>query len=159
MNNYRNIDNQHRRFKAHVSLFGTTQLHMRNPYVIAWWSATFPGFGHLLLSKYLRGFVLFIWEVVVNYQAKINLAMVDTFSGHIELAKHDLHPRWMLMYIPVYLFGIWDSYRTAVDINNVYLLAEREDAPYNSIASRHSVFADSSMVLSFRKCAFAPMFV
>ena len=132
MNNFSNVDNQYRRFKAHVSLFGTTQLHLRNPYAIAWWSAAFPGFGHLLLSKYLRGFVLFIWEVVVNYEAKINLAMVDSFSGHIELAKHDLHPRWMLMYIPVYLFGIWDSYRTTVDMNNVYLLAERENAPYNS---------------------------
>ena len=33
------------------------------------------------------------------------------------------------------------------------------DAPIHEIASRHSVFADSSMVLSFRKCAFAPMFV
>jgi hypothetical protein len=132
VNNFRNLDNQHRRYKAHVSLFGTTQLHMRSPYTIAWWSAAFPGFGHLLLSKYLRGFVLFVWEVVVNYQAKINLAMVDTFSGHIELAKEDLHPRWMLMYIPVYLFAIWDSYRTATDMNNVYLLAEREDAPFNS---------------------------
>lgn len=132
VNNFRNIENQHRRYKAHVSVFGTTQLHMRNPYAIAWWSAAFPGFGHLLLSKYLRGFVLFIWEVVVNYQANINLAMVDTFGGHIEAAKQDLHPRWMLMYIPVYLFAIWDSYRTTVDMNNVYLLAEREDAPFNS---------------------------
>ncbi|WP_311794840.1 hypothetical protein [Alicyclobacillus acidiphilus] len=36
------------------------------------------------------------------------------------------------MYIPVFIFGIWDSYRTCVDMNNVYLLAEREDAPFNS---------------------------
>jgi TM2 domain-containing membrane protein YozV len=132
LDNFRNLTNQHRRYKAHISVLGTTQLHLHNPYAIAWWSAAFPGFGHLLLSKYLRGFVLFIWEVVVNYQAKINLAIVDSFSGHIELAKQDLDPRWMLMYIPVYIFAIWDSYRTTVDMNNVYLLAEREDAPYNS---------------------------
>jgi len=134
VNNFQNLDNQHRRFKAHVSVFGTTQLHLRSPYVIAWWSAAFPGFGHLLLSKYLRGFALFIWEVVVNYNAKINLALVDTFSGHIALAKHDIQPRWMLMYLPVYLFAIWDSYRTTVDLNNLYLLAEREDAPYNTFS-------------------------
>jgi hypothetical protein len=36
------------------------------------------------------------------------------------------------MYIPVYLFAIWDSYRTTVDMNKVYLLAERENAPLNS---------------------------
>ncbi|MDQ0189906.1 hypothetical protein JI721_05080 [Alicyclobacillus cycloheptanicus] len=134
MDNYRNRNNKYRRYKAYVSVLGTTQLHRHNPYIVAWWSAAFPGFGHLLLSKYLRGFALFIWEVFVNYQARINLAMVDTFRGHIELAKYDLHPRWALMYIPVYLFGIWDSYRTAVDMNNLYLLAEHEDAPYNTFS-------------------------
>lgn len=70
-------------------LAGTTQFHLRNPYVIAWWSAAFPGFGHLLLSKYLRGFTLFMWEVVVNYNAKINLAMVHSFCGDIETAKEE----------------------------------------------------------------------
>ncbi|CAM3403963.1 hypothetical protein [Marinicrinis lubricantis] len=132
MDSYRNLENKFRRYKAHVSTAGTTQFHLRNPYTIAWWSAAFPGFGHLLLSKYLRGLVLFIWEVIVNYQAKINLAMVHSFCGNIDSAKEILDPRWMLMYIPVYLFGIWDSYRTTVDMNKVYLLAEREDAPFNA---------------------------
>jgi TM2 domain-containing membrane protein YozV len=132
MDNFKNIDNKYRRYKAHVGIFGTTQFHLRNPYIIAWWSAAFPGFGHMLLNKYLRGSVLFIWEVFVNYQAKINLAMVHTFSGNFELAKETIDSRWMLMYIPVYIFAIWDSYRTTVDMNKVYLLAEREDAPFNS---------------------------
>jgi TM2 domain-containing membrane protein YozV len=134
LDNYRNVDNKFRRYKAHLSIAGTTQFHLRNPYVIAWWSAAFPGFGHLLLSKYLRGLTLFIWEVIVNYNAKINLAMVHSFCGDIDKAKDVLDPRWMLMYIPVYLFGIWDSYRTSVDMNKVYLLAEKENAPFNSFS-------------------------
>ncbi|MFH5184083.1 hypothetical protein ACHHV8_16370 [Paenibacillus sp. TAB 01] len=134
MDNFNNIENKFRRYKAYVSTAGTTQFHLRNPYIIAWWSAAFPGFGHLLLSKYLRGLVLFIWEVVVNYHAKINLAMVHSFCGNIELAKESLDTRWMLMYIPVYIFGIWDSYRTCIDMNKVALLAEREDAPFNSFS-------------------------
>jgi hypothetical protein len=69
MDNFKNLDNKYRRYKAHVSIFGTTQFHLRNPYTIAWWSAAFPGFGHFLLSKYLLGLILFIWEVFVNYQA------------------------------------------------------------------------------------------
>jgi hypothetical protein len=77
---------------------------------------------------------LFVWEVTVNYQAKINVAMVYSFCGQIELAKRTIDTRWMLMYIPVYLFSIWDSYRTAVDMNKVYLLAEKEDAPYNTFS-------------------------
>lgn len=133
MNNYSN-DNTARRYKAHVSVLGTTQIHLRNPYIIGWWSAAFPGFGHLLLSKYLRGYALFIWEVIVNLNAHINLAMIYSFQGNIEMAKDVLNTRWLLMYIPVYLFGIWDSYRTTIDMNKVFLLAEREDHPFNSFS-------------------------
>ncbi|MCM3728807.1 hypothetical protein M3226_24500 [Neobacillus cucumis] len=133
MNNYTN-DNTARRYKAHVSTLGTTQLHLRNPYIIAWWSAAFPGFGHLLLSKYLRGYALFLWEVVVNINAHVNLSMIYSFQGNIDMAKDVLNTRWLLMYIPVYIFGIWDSYRTTIDMNRVYLLAEREDHRFNSFA-------------------------
>lgn len=133
MNNYTN-DNTARRYKAHVSILGTTQLHLRNPYIIAWWSAAFPGFGHLLLSKYLRGYALFIWEVVVNVKAHVNAAMIHSFQGNIDMAKDVLDTRWLLMYIPVYLFGIWDSYRTTVDMNKVYFLAEREEHRFNTFS-------------------------
>jgi len=75
MNNYTN-DNTARRYKAHVSIVGTTQLHLRNPFIIAGWSAAFPGFGHLLLSKYLRGYSLFMWEILVNNMAHLNQAIM-----------------------------------------------------------------------------------
>ncbi|MFC4324193.1 hypothetical protein [Litchfieldia salsa] len=133
MNNYAS-NNHPRRFRAHVSFLGTTQLYSRNPYVVAWWSAAFSGLGHFMLSKYLSGALLFTWEVLINYQAKINLAMVYTFCGKIELAKETLDTRWMLMYIPVYLFAIWDSYRTAVSMNNVSVLASREDTLFNTFS-------------------------
>src|SRR6478752_2695697 len=131
MDNYKN-DNTARRYIAHVSIFGTTQIHLRNPYIIAWWSAAFPGFGHLLLSKYLRGFVLFIWEVVINLQSNINVATIHSFQGDIDMAKESLNTRWLLIYIPVYIFAIWDSYRTTVDLNKIYILAERESHAFNS---------------------------
>jgi TM2 domain-containing membrane protein YozV len=131
MKNY-SATNKERRFKAYVSTLGTTQLHLRNPYIIAWWSAAFPGFGHLLLSKYLRGFTLFLWEILINVMGKINLAIVYSFTGNIEMAKEVIDPRWLLMYLPVYIFGIWDSYRTTVDLNKTFLLAERENARFTS---------------------------
>ncbi|MGG3692236.1 hypothetical protein [Heyndrickxia ginsengihumi] len=34
----------------------------------------------------------------------------------------------------MYLFGIWDSYRTTIDMNKVYLLAEREEHRFNSFS-------------------------
>ncbi|AKL97125.1 putative membrane protein [Clostridium aceticum] len=117
-----------RRQKAYVSIFGTTQLHLRNPYVIAWWSAAFPGAGHMLLSKYLRGFLLFLWEVIVNIQSNLNLAILYSFIGRFDRAKEVLDTQWLLLYIATYIFAIWDGYRTAADINNYYVLAAREDA-------------------------------
>lgn len=133
MDNFTN-DNTARRYRAHVSTLGTTQIHLRNPYIIAWWSAAFPGFGHLLLSKYLRGFVLFIWEVVVNVNCNLNLSMIYSFQGEIEKAKEILDTRWLLIYIPVYIFAIWDSYRTTVDLNKIFVLTEREEHRFNSFS-------------------------
>lgn len=117
-----------RRSVAYLSIIGTTQLHLRNPYIIALWSAAFPGMGHLLLSKYLRGFLLFIWEVLINYKAHINLMIFYSFLGDFEKAKQVADIRWMSLYIPTYIFTIWDSYRTTIDLNHAYMLAAREDA-------------------------------
>lgn len=38
MDNYTN-NNTTRRYTAHISVLGTTQIHLRNPLIIAWWSA------------------------------------------------------------------------------------------------------------------------
>lgn len=53
--------------------------------------------------------------------------MIYSFTGHFELAKLALDTKWMLLYIPVYLYAIWDSYRTAVDLNKIYILAKNEN--------------------------------
>lgn len=118
-----------RRLRAYLGITDTPILHLRNPYIIAFWSVTFPGFGHLLLGKYYRGFLLVTWEFFINVYSKVNTAMAYSFMGNIELAKEVLNVRLLHMYIPVYLFCIWDSYRTTVDLNNEYILAERENAP------------------------------
>lgn len=133
MDNY-TTTNTARRYKAHVSIFGTTQIHLRSPAIIAWWSAAFPGFGHLLLSKYLRGFVLFIWEVIVNTQAHVNLAIIYSIQGKFEMATNVLDSRWLLVYLPVYFFAIWDSHRTTVDMNKVSKLADHEQHQFNTFS-------------------------
>lgn len=60
--------------------------------------------------------------------------MIYSFQGEIQRAKDILDTRWLLIYIPVYLFAIWDSYRTTVDMNNVYVLAEHEEHKFNSFS-------------------------
>lgn len=117
-----------RRYIAYVSPYCTTQLHLRNPFVIAWWSLAFPGLGHLLLSKCLRGYLLLLWEVFVNFNAHINLAILYSFTGRFQMAKDVLDLNWVLLYIPTYIFSVWDTYRTTIDLNQQYQLAAREDA-------------------------------
>lgn len=118
---------------AHLSIFGTTQIHLRNPYIVAMWSVAFPGYGHLLLSKYLRGFSLVLWELFINQKTHLNTAMVYTFIGEIDAAKEVLDIRYMHLYIPVYLFAIWDSYRTTVDLNKIYLINEHGSPPVDQL--------------------------
>jgi hypothetical protein len=118
-----------RRVLAHISLFGICQLHLRNPNVVAFWSAMFPGAGHFILSRYLRGYILFFWEFFVNAMAHVNLALYYTLLGKIDMVKDVVDIRWSLMYVPAYLFAIWDSYRSADDLNKHYALAMSEDAP------------------------------
>ncbi|HEY8908923.1 MAG TPA: hypothetical protein VIM51_01395 [Desulfosporosinus sp.] len=117
-----------RRYLAYVGLFGTTQLHLKNPFVVAGWSLALPGLGHLLLSKYIRGYLLFLWELFVNVNAHVNLAILYSFTGRFQMAKDVLDINWIVLYIPTYIFAIWDSYRTTVDLNHQYILAAREDA-------------------------------
>ena len=103
-------------------------MHLRSPWIIALWSAIFPGCGHMLLSRYLTGFILFIWEVFINLKAQLNLSIFYSFIGEFDAAKAVLDNRWLLLYIPTYLFTVWDSYRLTIDMNNNYILSSREDA-------------------------------
>ncbi|HEY0827230.1 MAG TPA: hypothetical protein VGE40_03975 [Bacilli bacterium] len=121
-----------RRPQAIMSVVGTNSLHLRHPAIMAFWSFAFPGFGHLLLHKYIRGYLLILWEMVINIKAEVNLSMYYSFTGQFELAKQTIDLRWYLLYTSVFVFAIWDSYRTTVDSNNLFTLARREGAPISA---------------------------
>lgn len=99
--------------------------HLRNPYVIAWWSAAFPGFGHISMGNYAIGFLLFFWELFINTKANLNIAILYSFTGRFQLAKEIVDNHWLLLYAPVYIFTIWDSYQRALKYNQVSILADR----------------------------------
>ncbi|MDF2963915.1 MAG: hypothetical protein K0S39_5650, partial [Paenibacillus sp.] len=67
--------------------------------------------------------------LVINHQAKINLGIMYTLQGHFEKAKATINERWFILYVGIYMYAIWDSYRSTIDMNKQYLLADREDAP------------------------------
>lgn len=115
--------------KGQISVWGVNSVYPRTPWVAAWWSFTFPGFGHMFLGKYLPGFILIIWELVVNNMSHLNEAIALSFLGRFEEATDVLNQDWALLYVSVYVFSIWDSYRCAVEIKKSHVLSEIEDAP------------------------------
>ncbi|MFC0211704.1 hypothetical protein ACFFK0_04415 [Paenibacillus chartarius] len=114
-----------------MSTFNATILRMRNPYVQMWWSAALPGFGHLMLGKYLQGFILVGWEFFANMHASLNQAIYMSMVGDFDGAKATLNLHWALLYISVYVFTIWDVYARTIDLNKVTLAAIRSNAPIN----------------------------
>lgn len=95
MNNFRNTY-KNRYYLANVTSFGTIQLHQRNPLIIALWSVAFPGFGHILLHKFITGFALFFWEFYINQLTQLNTAMMYSFNGNIDQAKAVLNEKIFL---------------------------------------------------------------
>lgn len=114
-----------RRYPFVLSCLNIAQLSRHNPAVIAWWSAAFPGFGHMLLNMHVKGNILLLFEVIINLNSHLNLATVYSFSGEFELAKSVLDSRWALIYIPFYFFCIFDSYRSAGDVNQLCTLTDQ----------------------------------
>lgn len=115
--------------KGLISALGVNSAYPRIPWIAAWWSAAFPGFGHMFLGKYLHGFILIIWELVVNSQANLNKGIALSMLGRFEEAKIQINEDWFLLYMAVYVYSIWDSYRCAVEVAKSHVLAEVEDAP------------------------------
>jgi len=118
-----------RRPKSFLSSLTANYLHLRNPYVITWWSAAFPGFGHISLGNYVQGFLLFTWEMIVNTQAQVNLGIFYSFTGRYDMAKEVVDSRWLLLYAPVFIFAMWSSYRLTVTLNGFSILADRNHSP------------------------------
>lgn len=118
---------QVRRPKGTMNSLATNFFHLRNPLTMAWWSAAYPGFGHISMGNYISGFLLFFWEMTVNTQGKVNLAILYSFTGRFDMAKEIVNNRWLLLYVLVYIFAIWDSYRLALQFNQLAILADRNE--------------------------------
>lgn len=114
---------------AHTSSFITNTIFQRNPWIVVWWAAAFPGFGHLILCKYLTGFLLMGWEFFINIHAHVNEAIVFSMTGQFAAARDVLDTRWFLIYIGIYVFNMWNCYQITLDLNVIGKLADRSDAP------------------------------
>ena len=119
---------QLRRPLGFLSGLNTTLFHLRNPWVVTWWSAAFPGFGHIMLGNYLKGFLLIGWEFFTNHRSKLNKSIFYSFTGEFEMAKNNLDLTWATLYIIVYVFAIWDTHRSTVDLNKYFKISYNENS-------------------------------
>lgn len=95
---------------------------------MAWWSASYLGYAYISMGSYIKGFILILLEAFINVSCHLNLAILYTFTGRLELAKQVVDINWLLFYVPIYIFGIWACYRLAVDYNKFSILAVRENS-------------------------------
>ncbi|MCO7125704.1 hypothetical protein NIE88_07965 [Sporolactobacillus shoreicorticis] len=136
-----------RRKRAILDYCGSSSLNYHRPAVVAWWSAAFPGFGHTLLDMHVKGNVLFLFEIIINFNSKLNLAMVYSFIGDFKHATNVINTQWILIYIPFYFYCIWDSYRTAAKLNLLYTLTKDQPVEMNvlDLRSLETCFLDKRL--------------
>ncbi len=84
------------------------------------WSIAFPGFGQLLGQQYIKGILFIILEFMINVCSKFNSAIMYSFLGEIEKAESVVNYQWLMFYPCVYMFAMWDSYRTAMPAEEKY---------------------------------------
>ncbi len=123
-----------RRTRACISSFSVTELRLRNPFVVAFWSFAFPGCGYLTQGRYIKGMLFILWEMFVNTRAHINLAIMYSLLGQFDMSKEVIDTRWLLAYVPVYVYVIWHAYTETIDMNKLCVLADREDVPLTPFA-------------------------
>jgi hypothetical protein len=84
------------------------------------WNVAFPGFSQLLMGQYVKGILFVILEFVMNVKSNFNHAILFSFNGAIEHAEDIINYQWLMFYPCVYLFSIWDAYRTAMTTEDRY---------------------------------------
>jgi hypothetical protein len=75
------------------------------------WSIALPGFGQFLNGHYVKGIVLLFLEFIVNVRSHLNVVIISSFQGKIQLAIDQADYQWLMFYPCVYMFAIWDAYR------------------------------------------------
>lgn len=77
------------------------------------WSIAFPGFGQILNGHLIKGFVLLGLEFLINVHSNLNLAIISSFQGNIQMAVSKTNYEWLMFYPCIYVFSIWDAYKNA----------------------------------------------
>ncbi|QCJ41847.1 hypothetical protein FAY30_08065 [Bacillus sp. S3] len=81
------------------------------------WNIAFPGFTQLLTGNYIKGVLFVVLEFLMNVNSRFNQAIMYSFLGEIERAEAVINYQWLMFYPCVYMFSMWDGYRSAMPAN------------------------------------------
>jgi len=85
------------------------------------WSIALPGFPQLLNGKYLKGFGFIALEIIINVQAKFNLAILLSFHGEIQQALDVTNFQWLMFYPCLYFYAMWDAFKAAAGKSSPFM--------------------------------------
>ncbi|WP_026582254.1 hypothetical protein [Bacillus sp. J33] len=78
------------------------------------WSIALPGFSQLLMGQLWKGTLFVVLEFIINVFSHFNSAIMLSFMGEIDRAIHVLNYQWLMFYPCLYMFAMWDAYRSAM---------------------------------------------
>ncbi|WNS76937.1 hypothetical protein RRV45_08130 [Bacillus sp. DTU_2020_1000418_1_SI_GHA_SEK_038] len=78
------------------------------------WSIALPGFSQLLSGHIWKGILFVVLEITINVFSNFNRAIMYSFLGEIENAIEVTDFQWLMFYPCLYMFAMWDSYRSAM---------------------------------------------
>ena len=81
------------------------------------WNIAFPGFSQLLMGQYIKGILFVALEVMINVCSHFNMGIMYSFLGEIDQSEAVINYQWLMFYPCVYMFSMWDGYRTAMPEN------------------------------------------
>ncbi len=78
------------------------------------WSIALPGFAQLLTGNLVKGIFFVILEFLVNVNSHFNKGIMYSFLGETEKAMYVLDYQWLMFYPCLYMFAMWDAYRSVM---------------------------------------------
>jgi hypothetical protein len=84
------------------------------------WNIAFPGFSQLIIGQYIKGLLFVTLEIMINVNSHFNMGIMFSFLGKIDEAEAVINYQWLMFYPCVYLFSLWDGYRSAMPANEKY---------------------------------------
>lgn len=84
------------------------------------WNIAFPGFSQLITGHYVKGILFVVLEFMMNVRGRFNQAIMYSFLGEIDQAEAVINYQWLMFYPCVYMFSLWDAYRSAMSSNEKY---------------------------------------